>query len=694
MPAAPRIVLLAALLTGAATGQADVIKPTRGAPVVARVWDEGADEVTFNVYRTGIRKVTHGTQKLPAKQVKQVLRDPDPHRAFWRQADALRDGTADAWHQLGVEAGKQKLSGLARHAFVEALVRDSKHAAATAALDAAGKKALAADPRANDALREQLAAYLALPDFAARDAAFPKLQQLGCDLPQHHLERARRSLQQGKGRTDDRLLTFRGNQHRGIYTLFVPDSYDPLRPTPLVVGLHGGGPAGKDGTAVRGSGTSAMNFYQAGAGKHGYLVVCPTALTTPWRSQENDAFLLAVVEEITLLFNVDRNRVYLTGHSMGGYGAWHYGSKYAHLWAAIAPMAGAGGDDLQVLRTTLTGVYLYHGADDTVVGPDWDRQSAERMHADAMDFVYAEMPDSGHGFPGEVAAEMWEFFACRRLAIAPGRAVKGKFAVTEASASSFLDKPGKEELLWFGPLGKGPGERSGDAQAADVTTLLRQLKQGGGLARAAAEQLGTMREPGVAASVAVKVAPIDTDQALSADSRRFAAEVLGKLGEGGGARTLQKALADPDLTVVGAAALALGSVPDAETPKRYEACALELHKRLEGRMTGGRIDFIDYRAHLAAVVQLVDGATALADPACTGAIVQAAQRFLLSRCDVDASDRTGENPAALRQQLATAVLAGCRAHPGPGVKEVLAALAERDDLGVATAARELLDHAR
>jgi hypothetical protein len=199
-----------------------------------------------------------------------------------------------------------------------------------------------------------------------------------------------------------------------------------------------------------------------------------------------------------------------------------------------------------------------------------------------------------------------------------------------------------------------------------------------------------VRGPGVAA----KVAPIVTDQACSADSRRFAAEVLGRLGGAGSARPLQKALADPDLAVVGAAAQALGNVPDPETPKRYEACVLDLHKRMVGRMTGGRIDFIDYRAHLAAVVQLVDGATALADHACTGAVVQAAQRFLLPRCDVDYTDRTGENPAALRQRLATAVLAGCRAHPGPGVQEVLAALAERDDLGVAAAARELLDQGR
>ena len=55
MPAALRTTLrttlLASLLVAAAVAQADLVKPTRGAPITARVWDEGAGEVTFNVYR-------------------------------------------------------------------------------------------------------------------------------------------------------------------------------------------------------------------------------------------------------------------------------------------------------------------------------------------------------------------------------------------------------------------------------------------------------------------------------------------------------------------------------------------------------------------------------------------------------------------------------------------------------------------
>jgi hypothetical protein len=93
---AARIAVVVAL-TVAVVAQADVVKPARGKPIVARVWQADGEQVTFNVYRTGIRSVTHGTEQLPAKAVKQVLDDPDPHRAFWRRAQELQPGTADEW---------------------------------------------------------------------------------------------------------------------------------------------------------------------------------------------------------------------------------------------------------------------------------------------------------------------------------------------------------------------------------------------------------------------------------------------------------------------------------------------------------------------------------------------------------------------------------------------------------------------
>src|SRR4029077_16104185 len=151
------------------------------------------------------------------------------------------------------------------HAFTEALVRDPANTAAQKELGSKLKEVQQTDPRWNAPLREKLAAYLAIEDAAARQKAFEELQQLGCAAPNWYCERAWRSAKEKKGRTDDRLLTFRSRENKGVYTLYVPESYDPWLPTPLVIGLHGGGRAGKDGKAVVGSGPSAMNFYQGGA---------------------------------------------------------------------------------------------------------------------------------------------------------------------------------------------------------------------------------------------------------------------------------------------------------------------------------------------------------------------------------------------------------------------------------------------
>src|SRR6185295_15500372 len=146
---------------------------------------------------------------------------------------------------------------------------------------------------------------------------------------------------------------------------------DPLVPTGLVVGLHGGGQGGKDPTLVTGNGQEAMNFYMDVADERGVVVVCPSALAAPWSDKKNEPFLDAVVEEMKLLYNVDESRIWLTGHSMGGWGSWYWGPQRANVWAAFAPCAGGGGSAASAKGLP---VYIYHGTDDQicVVGPDRD----------------------------------------------------------------------------------------------------------------------------------------------------------------------------------------------------------------------------------------------------------------------------------------------------------------------------------
>ena len=49
---------------------------------------------------------------------------------------------------------------------------------------------------------------------------------------------------------------------------------------------------------------------------------------------------LEVLDIVKERYNIDENRIYLTGHSMGGHGVWHIGSLFPDRFAAIGPSAG------------------------------------------------------------------------------------------------------------------------------------------------------------------------------------------------------------------------------------------------------------------------------------------------------------------------------------------------------------------
>ena len=51
---------------------------------------------------------------------------------------------------------------------------------------------------------------------------------------------------------------------------------------------------------------------------------------------------MAVVDYLKDSYNIDTRRIYLTGHSMGGYGTWRTASLYPERFAAIVPICGGG----------------------------------------------------------------------------------------------------------------------------------------------------------------------------------------------------------------------------------------------------------------------------------------------------------------------------------------------------------------
>ena len=65
-----------------------------------------------------------------------------------------------------------------------------------------------------------------------------------------------------------------------------------------------------------------------------------------------------------------------------------------------------------------TAVYCYHGSNDKICPVSAGRNAAKSLKRSTADFrdenfIYTEVPDYGHGFPVDVAREMFDFFTSR-----------------------------------------------------------------------------------------------------------------------------------------------------------------------------------------------------------------------------------------------------------------------------------------
>jgi polyhydroxybutyrate depolymerase len=161
------------------------------------------------------------------------------------------------------------------------------------------------------------------------------------------------------------------------YALKTPTGYRPSTPAPLVIVLHG---YGSDGL------NQAQYFgFLAGADKHGYLLAYPDGLIDVagkrfWNATDaccnfygnavdDVAYLGAVVDDVVARYNVDPKRVYVAGHSNGGFMAHRLGCDRGDRFAAVVSLAGAVWQDAsRCSALSLVNVLQVHGdADQTIL---------------------------------------------------------------------------------------------------------------------------------------------------------------------------------------------------------------------------------------------------------------------------------------------------------------------------------------
>ncbi len=253
--------------------------------------------------------------------------------------------------------------------------------------------------------------YLAVED---REGAESSLQAI-LDHPQASLERVSAVLQEGRtyeaapvGMLPSQPVLVRDKTFS--YGLFVPSAYNPDVAWPLVVCLHGAGFTGD----------SYLERWASRLGEWSILA-CPTTMAGTWWTRPSEELVLATIEAVRARYRIDPDRVYLTGMSNGGIGAWIIGMHQAPRFAAVAPMA-SGIDDvlfpfLENLRHT--SLYVIHGARDQIM-PVWlSRNVTNELARLGIAYTYREHEwthphAGGHFFPRQELPSLVEWFRNQR----------------------------------------------------------------------------------------------------------------------------------------------------------------------------------------------------------------------------------------------------------------------------------------
>jgi len=188
------------------------------------------------------------------------------------------------------------------------------------------------------------------------------------------------------------------------FAIFVPSRVREDEPSPLVIGLHGmGGQPGMFVSQIRDRANKGGYIVAAPMGYNPYggygayaegIVRTDDPRVSEW-SERDVMNVLAIMRE---QYNIDENRIYLVGQSMGGAGALHLGRKYPEIWAAVGATAPAvrNADAIDFADVTELPFILVHGDADAAVPVDVSRRLALKMQALDMTFEYYEVRRGGH----------------------------------------------------------------------------------------------------------------------------------------------------------------------------------------------------------------------------------------------------------------------------------------------------------
>lgn len=212
---------------------------------------------------------------------------------------------------------------------------------------------------------------------------------------------------------DELSINYTGGEYQDAafqYRLMRPRQLDPNQQYPLIVFLHGAGERGEDNAKqlkylpelmAQASRRKAFPCFllapQCRPGKQWVDVPWTDKHSTPMAKQPTHQLQAAMnmLQRTLEEEPIDTSRIYLTGLSMGGFGAWEWAARDPQRFAAVVPICG-GGDEQQAAKLAVLPIWTFHGTADNVVFPIRSQNMVKAIRSAGGKIKFTQYPNVGH----------------------------------------------------------------------------------------------------------------------------------------------------------------------------------------------------------------------------------------------------------------------------------------------------------
>jgi predicted peptidase len=174
------------------------------------------------------------------------------------------------------------------------------------------------------------------------------------------------------------------------YTLLIPEEYQGNTPVPLVIALHFSG----HGLPFYGE-LFLTDFVGPALSKLGAIIVAPDCPAKDWTCPESEAFILDLLDFIERKYNIDPNRVLLTGFSMGGIGTWYLAGKFQDRFSAALIMAAAPPENTVTTDWSLP-LFVIHAREDQLFPIANTTRVVVKLEEFGVDIAYRILEHTTH----------------------------------------------------------------------------------------------------------------------------------------------------------------------------------------------------------------------------------------------------------------------------------------------------------